>query len=315
MWAFWFVFSLWIGIELYFIACIAFTLYNKILHRGVYADAAFTSQPPHRPDWLPRDAFLLSLHTHTLAFEGFLSPEQLVRWHIANGYNGFVVTDHNTCSAIPAIELAARKIDPNFLVIPGVEYSTWRIHLNLIGIRKFPWSKLIIWPGNRGIRKVIEKVHTMGGLVQFNHRGWYNNPGVPTNEQLYAWGVDGIEVYNGFGFYDRAEEIFIKRINSKSLANRPVYASAGVDLHNPEKLWRVYTEVLTSDRTVQGVLQALREGRTHVWAHPTDPAEKGRPIPERDFRRVSPDYIRFSRKWRIFTRWGEQMLRKIDFGS
>ena len=310
---FWILFVLIVGFELYLFFCVAFTLYNKILHRGVYSDLAFISQPQHRPEWLPRDAFLLNLHTHTIIFEGLLSPEQLIRWHIANGYNGLVVSDHNTCRGITAIEQAARKINPRFLVIPGVEYSSWRIHLNLIGIRKFLWPKLIIWPGNHAIQKVIKAVHEMGGLVQFNHRGWYKHAGVPTNEQLYAWGIDGIEVYNGFGFYDHAGELFTKRINENSPPNRPIFASAGVDLHGPEQLWRVYTEVLTDKHSVEGVLEALRAGRTRVWAHPTDPAEKDRIKPECGFRRISPEYVKFSRRWRFFTKIGEHILRKINF--
>jgi hypothetical protein len=38
-------------------------------------------------------------------------------------------------AAVEAVKEAAVRLDPAFVVIPGVEFTSLRVHMNLIGVR------------------------------------------------------------------------------------------------------------------------------------------------------------------------------------
>lgn len=294
-----------LGILIYLLLCIGFSLYNKFVNADLYRDEAF-NYGPLRPEGVPTDRFLINLHSHSRGSDGLLTPYQLIKWHIANGYNGLVISDHNTTQNIDAVEQAAREIDPKFVVIPGVEFTAFKIHMNLIGVRSFPWSKLNMSSKVSRIKAAIEFCHQQGGLVQYNHRGFYRNKNWPTYKELYEWGIDGIEIFNGFNvkFVDRQADRFIEEMNAKSEQTgkpRRLFKAAGVDLHDPCRELRVYTEPLTEDLSVNGILEALKSGMTNVWA-PTDlNKERSRIYPERPHKYVNPKYQQFQKRWLIFT--------------
>ena len=64
------------------------------LQRGQLSDDLFYYND--RPKFIPKDAFLLDFHTHTIASDGWMTPRQLILWELANGFNAFVLSDHNT---------------------------------------------------------------------------------------------------------------------------------------------------------------------------------------------------------------------------
>jgi predicted metal-dependent phosphoesterase TrpH len=284
---------------------VVFSLYNKFINADLYPDEAF-NYGPVRPEGVPPDRFLINLHSHSRGSDGLLTPHQLVKWHIANGYNGLVISDHNTSQNIEAVERAAKEIDPKFVVIPGIEFTAFKIHMNLIGVRECPWSRLNMSSKVSRIKAAIDFCHRKGGLVQYNHRGFYRNKTWPTYEQLYEWGIDGIEIFNGFNvkFVDQQAERFLEEINAKNEQSgnpRRLYKAAGVDLHDPCRELRVYTEPITEDVSVNGIIEALKKGNTRVWAPPDLIAEKNRFHPERPYRYGNPNYRQFQKRWLIFT--------------
>ncbi|KAJ1878813.1 hypothetical protein LPJ71_010893, partial [Coemansia sp. S17] len=78
---------------------------------------------------------LLDGHAHTTLSDGRLTPEQLVEYSIAQGFNAIIVTDHNTVAGgLRAETYAKSKYPGRFIVIPGMEYSNCRIHMNFINL-------------------------------------------------------------------------------------------------------------------------------------------------------------------------------------
>ena len=81
--------------------------------------------------------FKIDLHTHTFfSGDGVSSPEQNIAAAREKGLNGFAITDHNTCEAIPyLIDKGLMREDgqpvDDFLIIPGVEVTTAEGHLAL----------------------------------------------------------------------------------------------------------------------------------------------------------------------------------------
>lgn len=80
---------------------------------------------------------IAEFHTHTNYSDGSMSPEQVVDWAIAYGFHVLFVTDHNNLEGgLKAQEYALNHRRNEILVIPGIEYTCCRIHMNLVGLSK-----------------------------------------------------------------------------------------------------------------------------------------------------------------------------------
>lgn len=214
-----------------------------------------------RPSWVPPDAFVLDLHFHTNASpDGVLTPEQAVRWCIANGYNGMAVTDHNTTANCEAVKEAAARIDPNFLVIPGFEWTTLRFHANIFGLDQYPLGKssVIQWPNMFDVMTMGAWARAHGGFMQYNHAKDPSNWGL-SGKQVVSAKFDAVEIVGGH--WDMRGD---QKIMDFCAANN-MSLTGGTDTHTPGESPRVYTAVNTDDRTVEGVLKAIRLGKTTVY--------------------------------------------------
>ncbi len=258
---FWILVVCLVGLVGYALASYIFCVFLNFRYHDSYRDEDIT-YPRRRPAGVPPDAFLIDIHAHTTASDGLLSPSQLVAWSISNGYDGLVVSDHNTMDAVEAVKEAAARLDPAFVVIPGIEFTSLRVHMNLIGVRTPMKRPSLLWPSKKTIKKAIDHAHIEGGVVQFNHPAWYPYKVLKhlSREWWFKQGIDGWEVYNGFGFIDEEALGFIKQ----HVGGRVMFAGAGSDVHDPAKHHRVYTEVFTTDRSVEGVIATLKAGRTRV---------------------------------------------------
>ena len=213
-------------------------------------------------------------HMHTTYSDGYLSPQQLIQYQIANGYNVIFPTDHN--SVFGALQVKKHAIEYNkqhntsLLVIPGLEYTCCRIHMNLVGIDSdndvVPITK---FPSNQELQRVIAVVHERGGLVIVNHLPWSLQQrgnrlqrvlqDHPTKEELLSWGVDGFEVVNQ-NVFDYPTYEFCMQHN--------LIAWAGSDLHWPSYpfAWNVLQS--SNSPTQDDVLAALRKRKNTIILHP-----------------------------------------------
>lgn len=267
-----------------------------------YPDSAF-EYTAHRPSWVPKDAFVINMHAHTRASDGLLSPHQLVRWHILNGYNGCAITDHNSTQYISKVETAAKEIAPEFVVIPGVEATSMRIHLNIYGTREFPWNKRAIWYSDKAIKRMIDYSHKNDYLIQVNHRHFFSSKIKMTMNYIVQMGFDGVEVRNSSLKHpiDEEAEDFIdnynKHIEISNSKSKPLFKTAGLDFHSPNVKYRFYTEILSEDHTTKGVLNALRQGKTRIIDPPNMEKEKNRLIPESNKLIPNPKMKKLFLKW------------------
>lgn len=290
---FWILIAFCIGIFWYLFIALAFNALISFWYHDYYNDED-VMYPRERPDWVPENAFLIDMHVHTTASDGVLTPAQLVEWEISNGYDGVVISDHNSMDSVAPCQLYAAKHHPEFVVVPGIEFTSMRCHLNLIGNKTPMKTPRMLWTTKKTIKAAIDHAHAEGAVVQFNHRDWYPHKKYPSNDWFLENGIDGWEIYNGFGFTDKEAPAFIEANKN----NKIMYQSAGTDVHDPAKHIRAYTEIITSDRTVQGIVKALREGNTRV--HCDMESEKKRERPERGKINRNPDKIKFKKYWAIF---------------
>ncbi|KAF9978451.1 hypothetical protein BGZ73_002347 [Actinomortierella ambigua] len=215
---------------------------------------------------------LLDGHSHTIYSDGIMTPETLIKWHIANGYNALIVSDHNTIEGgLAAEKIAKENYADKITVIPAMELSCCRFHMNLIGVNETIDISMTKWPTDEQIKATIQRTHELGGIAVVNHIPWSNAteygyqvprlPRHPSREQLLEWGIDGFEVANA-ATLDMASWKFVQDNN--------LLVMTGNDIHYPDTSAYTWTILNTNgNRTKENIMAQLRARRTSFLFDPT----------------------------------------------
>ncbi|KAJ1890362.1 hypothetical protein LPJ66_007526 [Kickxella alabastrina] len=225
---------------------------------------------------------LLDGHTHTTISDGRLTPEQLVDYSIAQGCNAIIVSDHNTVKGgLRAEEYAKSKYADKFVVIPGMEYSNCRIHMNFININTTVTAGNSEFPSDDDIRLAIDRVHELGGLVIVNHIPWSNRTldrlkaprllNHPSIQSLIDWGVDGFEVINQETF-DMPTYQHMLALNSTATRRTtgtpaPLIFMTGSDVHKPTSAYS-WTVLRARLFTKDAIMEEIANARTSFLFDP-----------------------------------------------
>ena len=194
----------------------------------------------------------VELHTHSsLSHDGRDPVELLLEQARAVGLDALAVTDHDELEASRrAAELAP---DYGLVGIPGMEISSAAGHVLALGIAD------AIPPG-LPFGATLDRIREQGGLAVVPHPFQESRHGVldkiSKNELATA---DAIEVYNSrllTGRSNRQAERFARR--------RGLPMTAGSDAHIAEMVGQAVTTVDADERSVEAILDAIREGRTTV---------------------------------------------------
>ncbi|PWA02246.1 hypothetical protein BB558_001621 [Smittium angustum] len=207
---------------------------------------------------------LLDTHSHTTYSDGRMSPGKLIEQAISNGYNAIAVTDHQTVEGgLAAMKYVEENYAGKIIVIPGMEYTCCRIHMNFLNINETV-PVVSPKPTDNDLKVAINRAHELGGLVIVNHIWWsltmqegYNVPKLvdhPTKEQLLEWGVDGFEVVNQ-NVFDLPTYQFVKNHTSQ------LVAVAGSDTHYPNNDFS-YTIMKTVNFTKEAIMERLKPSAT-----------------------------------------------------
>jgi hypothetical protein len=162
------------------------------------------------------------------------------------GIDGYAVCDHDTVSGLGrALEEAEEMV-----VVPGLEVTARGAHVLCLQ----PAGGV---PPTRSIRETVDLIHRQGGTAVIAHpygvpRSWVN-----IREAEHA-GLDAVEVANSaqwpYGVICRW---------NRGLAGRlGLPMTGGSDSHTPATVGRCYTVVDSETRDAEGVVRAIRLGRT-----------------------------------------------------
>lgn len=213
------------------------------------------------PLWLRGD-----LQSHTEHSDGTGTLAQLAGKARAIGLDFLAVTDHNTVSHHP--HLPALESDDLFL-IPGQEVTTYYGHMNVWGPRR--WCDFRCRT-DAEVEAVIRLAHAVGGLCSINHP----KTNGPEWEYDTSLPVDSMEVWQGPWAHKNTESLALWEglLNS----GRRLPAVGGSDYHCPAgedpnflRLGQPTTWVKVTERSVRGVLDAIRAGRASISAFPDGP--------------------------------------------
>jgi hypothetical protein len=195
-------------------------------------------------------------HSHTKFSDGVLTVRQNILWHIAQGYNAMVLTDHNTLRNSKDLHELAEEYAGEFIIIQGMEWTSKRIHMNFLGLSE--WNlRIPSNPTDIQIQGAIDEAHSQGALVTVNHIPWSLSKmeDHPSRQQLLSWGVDYIEIVNG-GTYDYDSVSWCNDSGGFGMIT-------GTDMHRPEDVF-AWTLMNTTEFTTEAVMAELSARNTTI---------------------------------------------------
>ncbi|MDD4330728.1 MAG: PHP domain-containing protein [Methanosarcinaceae archaeon] len=188
------------------------------------------------------------LHVHSCySRDSKAEPESILRNAKNRGLDGIAICDHDTVEGGLVCAEIAKKLRIDLIVIPGIEVSSSKGHILVLGV------KTNIKPG-LSPEETIKQAKLLGGTVIIPHPFKRSSHGIGKFEGLDA---DAIEVFNSRCLFNTANE------KAKKAARRLGFpAVAGSDAHIPEMVGQAYTEIAAEENTVEAVLRAIGEGKT-----------------------------------------------------
>jgi len=201
----------------------------------------------------------MDLHVHTDYSDSKNSVEQVICEARAAGVDGLAITDHRT---IEGALLGSRLAGQNLLVIVGQEIKTTRGEILGYGLR-YPV------PDKLDLEEAVSEVHHQGGVVAVPHP---TLPllGMKSLGELAVAGVDAVEVISALTPFPRHYMEKNERLSTR--LGLPVVA--GSDSHHRDTVGQTYTILEVKDRSLEGVLASIKNGRTSVVFRPSSRSQK-----------------------------------------
>lgn len=184
------------------------------------------------------------LHIHSnYSHDSDLAVDDILKQAVKKGLDGIAICDHNTLAGSHLALERAKELDVPLVVIPGMEVSTKKGHLLVLGIREEI-------PPDLSLQETIRMSRQKGAVVIAAHPFKVRSVG-----DVDGLDLDAIETFNSrciFGENRKAREM------AQSLGKPEV---GGSDSHLLATIGFGYTEI-EGQPDESSILQAIREGRT-----------------------------------------------------
>lgn len=202
----------------------------------------------------PRSPTVLSgdFHVHAAPGDGLLPVWEIQREAARRGVDVIAITNHNHNVATRLARLAG-LVKPYPLVIDSQELTTAKFHMAAVGV-----THMIDW--RLPAPEAIEAIHAAGGVAIAAHPG---RESWKVDGEAALTLLDGVEVAHAAVFFEPQAEVEMREFYERTRALKSSVAPIGSsDFHAGAPISGCRTYVLTSTATREGVLDAIRAGRT-----------------------------------------------------
>ena len=211
--------------------------------------------------------YRVELHTHTIASDGIMEPQELVMRAKGRGYEAIVVTDHNTTTSCAQAQNAGKK--DGVLVVPGIEWTTFWGHIVISGGNsRVDWRQVNL----ENIDSKLKEAKKSGDLVTVAHPKRLGTPFCSECRFLYKindWSnVDAYEVWSHYNPHTSKESQKCKKewmdLVNQGYKIAPVY---GYDWHNPDDGGPAYAYTyvwIDGELTQDSLLDAIRNSHVYI---------------------------------------------------
>lgn len=218
------------------------------------------------PRWYAGD-----FHVHSIeSGDAKATFEQIVSLSQSVGLDFVMLSDHNTNAQLEFYADFHQK-HPDFLLLPGVEYTTYWGHANAIGATE--WVSDRTEPPDNSILQAAQKFHDQGAIFSINHPMLDIGDaciGCAWTQDLPAENIDAVEIATGFiGLVTDDAVTFWDQL---SLEGRHTTAIGGSDDHTAgidegptgKPIGTPTTMVYATELSLKGIQDGIRNGRTVV---------------------------------------------------
>ena len=206
----------------------------------------------------------INTHVHSLHSDGADSLLEIARIHKDMGFDGFYITDHNTCSAMDEAPEIEEKV--GVAILSGVEYTTFHGHFISYGEGLLDWTGL----DPESLEEFLEEMRRGGCLSAIAH---YDSIGYPvctgcrfefdgegTDSEILGL-FDMMEVWHGERTLWQANHAVWKSLLDQG---RRMTALAGIDSHDSRELkGNAFCNLLRIDPELplkEGIWSAMAKG-------------------------------------------------------
>jgi hypothetical protein len=229
----------------------------------------------HLPDIPGYMTLVGDFHMHTVFSDGEVWPTVRVAEAWQEGLDVIAITDH-------------LEYHPHAEDIPvkfGRAYQIAKPHADNMGLLLIPAAEITrsMPPGHfnalfldniaaldeEDFWKSMGAAVDQGAYIFWNHPGWRQKDEIPIwyeeHDSIYNLGwMHGMEIVNGSSYYPLAHQWCLEK-GITILGNSDVHNPTGLDYPVDFEDTRSLTLVFAREKTVEGVREALVEGRTVVW--------------------------------------------------
>jgi predicted metal-dependent phosphoesterase TrpH len=197
----------------------------------------------------------IDLHVHTEYSDSVSSIEEILEAAVEKGLDGIAITDHGTLDGWRR----ASKTKPEIIIIPGVEIQTRQGHIQVLGVKKIPFSI----DEDLTIFEVAERMKTRDSIIILPHSC---TPFFSTKREIIErLKPDALEVINSLSpFFNRN-----KRLCTEIAEKLRIPKVAGSDSHRHQTVGNAYTLIDTKSRKITDILNSIKEGKTQVYGKPS----------------------------------------------
>jgi hypothetical protein len=202
----------------------------------------------------PRDPSVLAadFHVHAAPGDGLLPVWEIQREAERRDLDVIAITNHNHGVAT-ALARISGLVRPYPLVIYGQELTAPRFHMAAVGV-----SRMIDW--RLPAEAAIAAIHDAGGVAIAAHPG---RQSWTVEGEAAIRALDGVEVAHPSIFGEPRAEAELREFFRRAEAVKPEVAPIGSsDFHVGAPMSPCRTYVVVEDATREGVLDAVRAGRT-----------------------------------------------------
>ena len=198
-----------------------------------------------------------NLHSHTTHSDGERSRADVVADYAERGYDFLMLSDHDIFTSDQQLrEVAAGDL----ILIPGNEITAHGPHLLHVGAQRR------VDPSDDRQRCLDDVAQGGDGFVVACHPNWKSKFNHCPSELLQDWqGYVGLEIYNGVIGRLEGGPYATNKWDILLSSGRMLWGFANDDSHatsgDVELGWNV---AWTAERTVAGVVEALRQGRFYA---------------------------------------------------
>ena len=199
-----------------------------------------------------RSVLAVELHSHSAgSYDGRDSVERLLEHASRNGLDAIAITDHDVIEE--SLRATEHCEEYGIVAIPGIEVTTTAGHVLALGVEE-------LVPKGLSFAETVDVIHDRGGLAVVPHPYQTFRRGVLANvTEDEVTRADALEVLNSRFLTGRTNR------QARALAlEREMPQTAGSDAHVAEMVGKATTLVDADERSVDAILNGIRDGWTEI---------------------------------------------------